>query len=269
MSTFDDLSFNSRIARAVADYVHGFLGDPHAYRGQQLRGGGPIAEFEQILAETCGFPYCLATCNATTALLVIALAADLRDAEIIGPPNCWPGSIGPFEFAGGRLVRAKPASGGTLCPESVERLITKETRAVLAVDWEHSRHDAPRVRQICDANGLLYIEDSALIPGVTGTRDVRSVADVQVLSFGPGKPMTLGEGGAVLTRSRQIYENAVLRSQHPERWASEKLASEPGPMCLNARIHPLAAFVGIHLLRTSRKFPAMSPTTGMQKRGGP
>lgn len=243
----------------VSAYVESMLAAPYALRGQQLRGGGPVAEFERELAARCGFPFCLATSNATTALLISALAADLPSREIIVAPNSWGGTFGPFEFAGAKLVKARADENGNICPESIRDLVSTRTAAVLATDWGGVRHAAHEVRVICDSLGLLYIEDSAWLPGVTAPLANSSVADVQIISFGPGKPMSLGEGGALLTRHEEIYERAVALSQHPERAMSEHIDEFPALPFLNGRIHPLAAVIGCAFLSaTNVRTPEVS-----------
>jgi perosamine synthetase len=233
--------------RRAADYLVAMLEAPMAYRGQQLRGNGPVAEFEEALARRCGFPFCIATTNATSALLVAALAARLADKEIVVAPQSWGGTYGPFEFVGSRLVRAKADANGNIAPASISALATDTTAAVVAVDWNGVRHQSEAVRRACSDAGVLYIEDSSFIPA-PAINAPRSLADVQVISFGPGKPLSLGEGGALLTRDRGIYERAVAISQHPERSRKEGIREIPEHPCLNARMHHVAAIVGHALL---------------------
>jgi dTDP-4-amino-4,6-dideoxygalactose transaminase len=234
--------------RRFADYIKAFLGDPAAFRGQHLRGGGAVAEFEQALSERCGFKFALATCNATTALLVTALAADLAGKDVVVPPNSWGGTYGPFEFAGAHLLWTKSDRNGNICPKALAEIISAKTAAVIAVDWNGIRHETQAIRAACDAHKVLYIEDTSHLPGVTCLPCEHSIADIQILSFGPGKPLSLGEGGALLTRSREIYENAVAISQHPERCVTESIEPNSSRPFLNARMHPLAAVIGSAML---------------------
>jgi UDP-4-amino-4,6-dideoxy-L-N-acetyl-beta-L-altrosamine transaminase len=243
-----ELHARSSVALRVADYVDDMLANPTAFRGQQLRGTGPVAEFESALAERCGFPHCLSTCNATTALLVVALAAELSGKKMIVPPHSWPGSIGPFKFAGVQLQRAQADSHGNISPKSVKSLLNSKTAGVLAVDWKGKRHQVKAIRRICEDAGCLYIEDASWIPGVSGSLKQPSLADIQIISFGPGKPMSLGEGGAILLRSRTLYTQAIAISQHPERSLAENGDTLFTVSCINARIHPVAAILGIELL---------------------
>jgi dTDP-4-amino-4,6-dideoxygalactose transaminase len=237
MSTSDPATAQAVIAQAVADYVTAMLSHPGAFRGQQLRGGGPVAEFEILLSERTGFQFCLATSSATSALLVAALGLDLAGKKIAVEAGAWEGSLGALEFAGAELVE-------------VDSLLTAplgESSAVLATDRPGQRHNAAGVRERCDKAGIKYIEDTGWLPGTTAPEGRLSVADVQVISFGPGKPMSLGEGGALLCRDKSLYDHAVAISQHPERAIAEGIDCFNHPP-LNARIHPLAAVIGVVLL---------------------
>ncbi len=238
----------SQAVKRASAYLTEMLEDPMAFRGQQLRGTGPVAAFESALAERCGFPFCLATSNATTALLVTALAANLDGKDIIVPPHSWGGTYGPFEFAGVHPIRSNEDPHGNIDPDCIQRLKSPVTSAVLAVDWKDVRHNAVAIREECDTARLLYIEDTSFIPSNECVSYQRSLADVQTISFGPGKPLTLGEGGALLTRHRWIYERAVSISQHPERCIAEDAPDASTHPFLNARMHPVAAVLGLVLL---------------------
>jgi dTDP-4-amino-4,6-dideoxygalactose transaminase len=235
------------IAQSI-EYMCAILEAPHSLRGQQLRGSGPVADFESALARRSGFPYCLAVCNATMALFVTALVLEVAGRDVIVPPRSWGGTYGPFSFAGARLIWAGENACGNIDPACISGLVTTQTTAVVATDWKGARHEAQALRKMCDAQGLLYIEDSSFLPLRDNNGKSASPADVQIMSFGPGKPLSLGEGGALLTRHRWIYERAIALSQHPSRTASEEIEDFGQFPFLNARIHPLAATLGTALL---------------------
>lgn len=248
MSICEAGSARPAVVRAVADYVTAMLTRPEALRGQQLRGGGPVAEFEMLLSERAGFSHCLATCNATSALLVAALALDLTGRRIAVEPGTWVGSLGALEAAGAEIVEA----------DSLARVPLEGLSAVLAYDRPGHRHNAQRIRSRCDKAGIAYIEDTGWLPGVTAPLGAISLADVQVISFGPGKAMLLGEAGALLCRHKHLYDRALALSQHPERAIAEGVAAFDRPP-LNARIHPIAALLGCMLLRRSEFTAAAVP----------
>ncbi len=223
--------------QSVLDYVKAMLTHPDALRGQQLRGGGPVAEFEMLLAERTGFPHCLATSSATNALLVAALALEVTGKRIAVETGAWEGSLGALEASGAEIVEVNSLSTFPL----------DGLRAVVATDRPGHRHDAAGLRAGCDQSGVIYIEDTGWLPGVNAPVGELSVADIQIISFGPGKPMSLGEGGALLCRDKGVYDRALALSQHPERAIAEGVPCIERPP-LNARIHPLAAVIGSILL---------------------
>lgn len=226
------------IAESVAEYVTAMLAHPRALRGQQLRGGGPVAEFEMLLAERSAFPYCLATSSATNALLVAGLALDLDKKRIAVETGAWEGSLGALEAAGAEILEV----------DSLSTLPLDGLHVVVATDKPGQRHDAADLRARTKHAGVTYIEDTGWLPGITAPEDQLSLADIQIISFGPGKPMSIGEGGALLCRDKDIYDRALALSQHPERAIAEAVPCIGRPP-INARIHPIAALIGIAILR--------------------
>lgn len=250
MSTCDPASM-ADIAESVAEYVTAMLAHPGALRGQQLRGGGPVADFEMLLAEQTGFPHCLATSSATNALLVAGLALELAGKRIAVETGAWEGSLGALEAAGADILEV----------DSLSTFPVDGLRAVVATNKPGHRHDAAGLRARCDQTGVIYIEDTGWLPGITAPVGQLSLADIQIISFGPGKPLSLGEGGALLCRDKNIYDRALALSQHPERAIAEGVPCIERPP-LNARIHPLAALLGISLLSHKPEAPIERDSPG-------
>lgn len=222
----------------IQEYVDLLLRDPRALRGQQLRGGGATAEFENLLAERCGFPYCVATSNATTALMALAVILRVQNRIVYFPKEHWQGSVSAFRLFGAKIRRYN--SNPPNCFRNVKQL------AVAAIV-------ANSAKRIARPANILLIEDSCRIPGLTVPREEYSSADIQVLSFGPGKRLSLGEGGAALFRSQSLYKKFVRISQHPERSANE-FSSSPSVAwrALNGRMHQIAALLGRDVLAKLR-----------------
>lgn len=234
------------ILDAVASWVQRRAEFPDGMKREQLAGGGPIAAFEALLRESTGAPHCLAVDNATNGLRAMVLALDLHGAEIVAPPQSWGGTYAPFEDLGCKLILAESDSRGNICPSSIARLITSSTRAVLTADYHGHPHQMFAVRRICDEHHLFYLADAASSFGrMLRGRPASSLADAWVYSFGPGKPLDLGEGGAILTRDAALHERLVALTQHPARYRREYSLSDANDrQVTNCRIHPLAALMG-------------------------
>lgn len=233
----------------VSNYLDAFLTDPWAFRGQQLRGGGAVAEFEALLAARCGFSYCVATCNATTALIGLAVILRVQGRAVWFPESHWEGSVSAMRLMGAKIRRYDP---------SQEHAISLDDGGLDPIVVTSKGVGFAGAIRRNGTTECLIIEDSSRIPGFTAESDSRSDADIQVLSFGPGKPLSLCEGGAALFRKQEHRERFLAVTQHPERIAAEQgHLSEVPSFAINGRIHPVSALVGIEFLRQGE--PVVSP----------
>lgn len=216
----------------VSSYLAGLVSDPALLRGQLLRGSGVVAEFESILALQYGFPFCMATCNATTALIGLGLVFRKSHPDVWVSRDHWAGTASAFQAAGCDVYRFQ----GTISSKR-----KKPARGIIVTG------DSP-IRP-AGFEDWIWIEDSPRLPNSTLAAGGFSKADIQVLSFGPGKPICLGEGGAILCRKQHHYRRIVRCTQHPERYFFEFGVMPAVPrIALNARIHPIAAILGIEAL---------------------
>jgi len=211
--------------------------------GWHLAGAGPVADLEARLCHHYGMRYALCVSNATTGLLAVALALNLRRAEFITTPYTYGASLAGWLMLGNRPVFADiDAQTLTLAPEAVLRSLTPQTRAILAVDIFGNPADMRALRRIADRHGLWYIADAAQSLGAR--RDglpASSMADALVVSFTIGKTLCAGEGGAILTNHSTLYEKLVWYTQHPARQRRDLGLGLDNEFGLNGRIHPLAA----------------------------
>ncbi len=208
-----------------------------------LSGLGMVAALEERLKSFYGMRYALCVSSATAGLMALALALDLRSSEFVTTPYTWGGTIAGWLYLGNRPLFAdiEPHTLG-LYAESARRRITAATRALLAVDIFGLPSDMRALRRLADEYGLVYVADAAQSFGAL--RDgvpASSLADALVLSFTTGKSLAVGEGGAVLTNSADIYEKLLWHTQHPQRQRRELGLHHDNEFALNARIHPWAA----------------------------
>ncbi|HEY1049930.1 MAG TPA: DegT/DnrJ/EryC1/StrS family aminotransferase [Prosthecobacter sp.] len=241
-------------ALAAAGWVRSALAPDAAAATHHWRGDGPVGELEARLRAHYSVPCALSMSSATNALLALALAYDLAGQEIILPPQSYGATYGPFAWLGCRLLLADADADGNLCPMSVRKKMTRQTRAVLATDFKGRPHDHRSIRDLCTQNHCLYITDAACTHPAS-MRDGRlagSLSDAWVISFGMGKPLPAGEGAAVMTRDRGLYEKLLHLTQHPERWRREvSLSGWNASPFLNGRLHPLAAVIACVLFDQS------------------
>ena len=186
-------------------------------RGGYWATGPEIKEFEKRVTEYVGVRYALALNSGTSALHVVLAAHDIGEGdEVIVPSFTFIATANAPLFVGAKPVFAEiEEETYGLAPEDVERKITSRTKAIIPIHYGGLSCHIEELKQIAQKHNLLLIEDAAesLGAGVNGKK-VGSFGDSAILSFCAPKVITMGEGGMILTNSRDIYEKARLLYNH-------------------------------------------------------
>lgn len=186
-------------------------------RSDYLTCGPATVAFEESLREVTGAKHAIAVSNGTAALHVACLAAGIGEGdEVIVSPITFAASANCVLYCGGTPVFADiDPDTWNIAVASIEEKITDRTKAIVAVDFGGEPTDLDGIRALCDAHGLLLIEDAAHSLGsLYKGRPVGSIADITTLSFHPVKTITTGEGGAVLTNDDGLATRATLFAKH-------------------------------------------------------
>lgn len=199
--------------RADISAVSGTLGTDWITQGPK------IAEFEASLCAYTGAKYAVAVANGTAALHIAALAAGIGPGdEVITSPITFAASGNCVLYAGGRPVFADiQPDTANIDPEQIERHITKKTKAIIPVHFSGHPCEMDKIQKISKKRGLLIIEDAAHALGSEykgGKVGNCRYCDMAILSFHPVKHITTGEGGAVLTNDRALYEKLLALRTH-------------------------------------------------------
>lgn len=179
--------------------------------------GPKVEELEKALAEFTEAKYAVAVSNGTAALHCACMAAGIGPGdEVITTPLTFAASANCILYCGGRPVFADvDPETYNIDPQSIEKLITEKTKAVVAVDFTGQAVKMKEIRELCDRHKLVFIEDAAHAIGTKYEgRPVGSLADLTCFSFHPVKTITAGEGGAVTTNNEEYYKRLVLAHTH-------------------------------------------------------
>jgi len=108
-----------------------------------------------------------------------------------------------------------------------------------------------RLAELCRARDVLLIEDTAQAAGATfNGRPLGTFGQIGCFSFDPVKTITCGEGGAVTTRDRALWERAEQYADHGHDHAGAGRGLDGHPILgTNFRISELHAAVGLAQLR--------------------
>ena len=150
--------------------------------------GPKVAEFEEKYAEWVGAKYGIAVNSGTAALHVALLSCDIGAGdEVITTPFTFIASGNSILYTG-----AKPVFGDidlktyTLDPDSIESLISENTKAILPVQLYGQSANMDKINEIAERYGLVVIEDAAQAHGaMCNGEKVGSLGDMACFSFYP------------------------------------------------------------------------------------
>lgn len=94
--------------------------------------------------------------------------------------------------------------------DEMEKALSPKTKVVMVAHCLGNAFNARRVREFCDKHGLWMIEDCCDAAGARFEgRMVGTYGDLATCSFYPAHHITMGEGGAVMTRSSRLKRIAA------------------------------------------------------------
>ena len=195
-------------------------------RSEYLTTGPAVESFEHALEGVTGAARAVAVNSGTSALHAMYFAAGLGPGdEMITTPLTFAATANAALYLGAtvRFVDVLPGTGN-IDPEAVDAAIGPRTRLVVAVDYTGHPADYDELTEVTSARGVTLLADAAHSLGATYRgRAVGRLAAATELSFHPVKPITTGEGGAVVTDEMSIAERAA-------RFRTHGITRDPGEM---------------------------------------
>lgn len=144
-----------------------------------------------------------------------------------------------------------------LDPASIEKRITKRTRAIVVTDIFGHAAPLDEIMALAKKHGLKVIEDSAQAPGaIYKGKFVGTVADIGVFSLNYHKHIHTGEGGICVTDDPNLAERMQLIRNHAESVVARKGVKDISNMIgFNFRLGEIEAAIGIEQLK---KLPGLA-----------
>lgn len=216
---------------------------------------GPVtAEFEARIAEALGVPYAVATTSGSMAILIALMALGIRrDDEVIVPNRTWIATAHAVAMLGAKVVLVDVKPDIPMMDLSLVRSkITPRTKAIIPVHLGGRMIEMKELQAISEEYGLLVIEDASQAlfsrnaKGFAGTH-----SDAGCFSLSVAKLISTGQGGFVVTKSKQTYEELKLIRTHGVKDVINATYTHLG---FNFRFTDLLASVGIaQLARAPRR----------------
>jgi dTDP-4-amino-4,6-dideoxygalactose transaminase len=194
-----------------------------ALKSDYLTTGPEVEAFEREFADMLGAKHAVVMCNATAALHVAMLVAEIGPGDrVVTSPNTFLSSANCAAFVGATpdFADIDPATYN-LCPKALEASWQDDTKAVVAVAYAGLPADMPAIAEVARKHGAIVIEDGCHGPGGGFVHDGKFYkigahpwADITTFSFHPVKTMTTGEGGMLVTDNDEYAARARLLRGH-------------------------------------------------------
>lgn len=190
-----------------------------------LTSGRFTDEFEAKLAKYLGLPYCSLVNSGSSANLLafMTLTSPLlgdrairRGDEVITVASGFPTTVAPIiQFGAVPVFVDMTIPQYNIDCDMLENALSDKTKAVMIAHTLGNPFELSRVKAFCDKHNLWLIEDNCDALGSKYFIDgewkfTGSIGDIGTSSFYPPHHMTMGEGGAVYTKSPLL--NKIIRS---------------------------------------------------------
>ncbi|APC05336.1 pyridoxal-5'-phosphate-dependent protein [Polynucleobacter asymbioticus] len=192
-----------------------YIGAP----GPGFMGGEKVQQFEAQAADYFGVKHAIAVNSWTSGLIasVGAIGLEPGDEVITTPWTMAATATAILHWNGIPIFADIDPDSFNICPKSVEKLVTKKTKAIFAVDIFGQSADMEALRAIANRHGLRLLCDTAQSPGAlyenayTGT-----FADIGGFSLNYHKHIHCGEGGVLVTNDDNLARRLCLIRNHAE-----------------------------------------------------
>lgn len=170
--------------------------------------GEEVDSFEREFSRYCGTKFCVSVANGLDALILILKALGVsKEDEVLVPSNTFIATYLAISQVGAIPVPVEPnIDTYNIEPENIEMLITKKTKAIIAVHLYGQPAEMDAIRTIAKRYDLKVIEDAAQAHGAKYQGEIAgNLSDAAAFSFYPGKNLgALGDGGAITTNNESL-----------------------------------------------------------------
>ena len=214
---FLDLKFlNQKHKNEIISSVNSFLDSGWYILGNQVK------EFENEYSKFSKTKFTVGVANGLDALILCLRSLDIGSGdEVIVPSNTYIATWLAISECGAKPVPVEPCvETYNLDPRLIQSKITKNTKAVLAVNLYGQAAQLKEIKRICDKNNLYLLEDNAQAQGATCNEKLTgSFGKINGTSFYPGKNLgALGDAGAITTNDELLYNKVkILRNYGSEK----------------------------------------------------
>lgn len=230
-------------------------------KSDYLTTGPKIKEFEEALCDYACAKYCVAVSNGTAALHLASLVLLDKGDKVLTTPNSFLATSNSILYVKANPIFVDICEDGNIDLDLCEEEIKKDTsiKAIYVVHFSGRSVNQKRLKELKEKYNIKILEDcahsiGAVNDGVKAGSCINS--DISTFSFHPVKGFTTGEGGAITTNSKDLYEKLLVLRNH-----GMKSNSEIAPwhydmteLGFNYRLTDIACALGISQLKRLDEF---------------
>jgi dTDP-4-amino-4,6-dideoxygalactose transaminase len=200
-----------------------------AVKSGKISGDGIFTKkCQDFFQDKYSFPKVLLTTSCTDALEMAAILCDIKAGdEVIVPSYTFVSSANAFALRGAKIIFADSYSDNpNVNPDSIEKLITNKTKAIVPVHYAGVACDMEKIMDIAKEHNLFVIEDAAqaidsYYTFSDGTKKaLGSIGHFSAFSFHETKNIIAGEGGMLVINHPEYFERAeIIREKGTNRSA--------------------------------------------------
>ena len=184
-----------------------------------LTTGPKVKEFEEKIAFYCGAKYCVAVSNGTAALHLASMVLLNENDKVLTTPNSFLATSNSILYVNAKPIFVDIKEDGNIDLDLCEEELKKDSsiKAIYVVHFSGNPINQRKLKYLKETYNIKILEDcahsiGAKIDGIKAGSCTNS--DCSIFSFHPVKHITTGEGGAITTNSKELYEKLLLLRGH-------------------------------------------------------
>jgi len=250
----------------------GILSDFIASKSEKMFGGKNVLKFENNIKNFFKVNHAITFNSWTSGLIASVGSLDVEPGdEIILSP--WTMSATAMAILHWNCIPVfADIDYETYCidPISVEKNISKNTKAIIAIDIFGHSSNIPELLTLCRKYSLRLITDTAQAPAAKiNNKYAGTLGDIGGFSLNYHKHIHTGEGGIVVTNNSFFAKRIKYIRNHAETLITTKNKKNLSNMIgYNFRMGEIEAAIGIEQLKKLNKFTNKKTKIGMKLNKG-
>jgi UDP-4-amino-4,6-dideoxy-N-acetyl-beta-L-altrosamine transaminase len=184
-----------------------------------LTTGPKVKEFEERISAYCDAKYCVSVSNGTAALHLASLVLLEENDKVLTTPNSFLATSNSILYAKANPIFVDIEEDGNINLNLCEEELKKDSliKAIYIVHFSGNPVNQNKLKYLKETYNIKILEDCAHSIGATFEKIKAGSctnSDISIFSFHPVKHITTGEGGAITTNSKKIYEKLLLLRGH-------------------------------------------------------